>query len=361
MNTVKAKLDYEIGAFKLKVDISMVNEDRLILYGPSGSGKTTILKLLLGLLQPHEGYISIDDNVVLDTKSGIRLSAHQRKIGYVPQNYRMFPHLSVMENVTYGVPKNLFKDNDDFIELILDRLNINTLNNRVVNNLSGGEMQRVAIARALCIKPDLLLLDEPSSSLDLELKQSVISLLKKLHTDFNIPTIIVTHDQQEAISLGTHIHVLHNGRFIESGEPSQVLGQPSLLPTATLVNIENIFLATVTERDVINGVTLCKVNDINIEIPLYDITIGDSITIGIKASDIIIATKCPTNISARNIFPVLVSDIYNGTSGIKLICTAGISEFNVQITKSALDDLGITVGQEAYILFKASSCFMLKP
>ena len=361
MNSVHAYLEYSNDNFNLCVDIHMNGKDRLILYGPSGSGKTTILKLLLGLLHPSQGSIRIGEQVLLDTNSHISQPAHQRKIGYVPQDYKLFPHLSVMKNLTYGMPKVLTYDHADFLNLITDTLNITNLEERNVLSLSGGEMQRVAIARALAIKPNLLLLDEPSSSLDLELRMSVRNLIKQLHEEFKIPTIIVTHDQQEALALGTQMHVLQNGGIIESGEPNQVLGQPEKIPTASLINIENIFEATVTMRDATNGITVCQYHDLNVEIPLYDIAIGDNINIGIKASDIIVATEKPSNISARNVFEVKVTKIYNGRSGIMLECYAGASHFSVQITKSALDELAIFEGQTLYLLFKASSCFMLKP
>ena len=361
MNSVEAQLNYLNNDFNLSVDIKMTDSDRLILYGPSGSGKTTILKLLLGLLQPNQGKISISGQVILDTQTETYIPAHKRKIGYVPQDYRLFPHLSVINNITYGMPKHLTGSHKKFLNLITDTLSISDLADRNVTNLSGGEMQRVAIGRALSIRPNLLLLDEPSTSLDSELSISVRTLIKRIHEEFKIPTIIVTHDQQEALALGTQLHVLHNGQFIESGEPSIILGQPQKLQTAALIDIENIFSATVTERDSTNGITVCQYHSLNVEIPLYDTQIGDSIQVGIKASDIIVATKRPTHISARNIFEVEVIHIDQDHSGIMLKCKSGLSEFSAKITKSALDDLDISQGQNAYILFKASSCFMLKP
>ena len=359
MSNLVANLNYKIEDFDLSVNFDTKQHDRLILYGPSGSGKTTILRLLLGLLQPTVGQIKIDNSLIVDTKTQINVPAHQRQIGYVPQNYRLFPHLSVINNVKYGIPKGT--DYSEFLDLIIDSLQITDLLHRKVHHLSGGEMQRVAIARALATKPKLLLLDEPSSSLDMELRVSLRTLIKQLHEEFKIPTIIVTHDQQEALALGTQMHVLQNGKFIESGDPNDVLGQPEHLATAAMINVENRFSCTIQYRDPSNGITVCKYNNLSIETPLYHTEIGDTVIIGLKASDIIIATQKPTNISARNIFEVEITDIYNGNSGVMLECVSGESRFISQITQSALNELGIHKSQTAYILFKASSCFMLTP
>lgn len=145
MNSIEAQLNYINNNFNLSVDIKMTDSDRLILYGPSGSGKTTILKLLLGLLQPNRGKISISGQVILDTQTETYIPAHKRKIGYVPQDYRLFPHLSVINNITYGMPKHLTGSHKKFLNLITDTLSISDLADRNVTNLSGGEMQRVAI------------------------------------------------------------------------------------------------------------------------------------------------------------------------------------------------------------------------
>lgn len=359
MNSVEIKLTYEIEDFHLSIQAQIEQNDRMILFGASGSGKTTILKLILGLIAPDSGNISINNKTIFDSSINYVMPTHERQIGYVPQNYKLFPHLNVNNNITYGIPKKKLSHNLDYINGIINKLDLKHIQERSVLNLSGGEMQRVAIARALAIRPNLLLLDEPFASLDVELHHSLRLLIKQLQEESHIPMIIVTHDHEEAISLGTKLHVLHEGKFIESGIPIEILGQPQKIATADLLGVENTITSTVLSVDNANGIMLCGNQDLQLEVPLYDVVISDKVVVGIRSSDVIIATEPPVHISARNIIKARIKSINTQASGIELVCEIGSTEIRSKITLSSLEDLQLTVNQEIHVFFKASSCFII--
>ena len=359
MNAVEIKLTYEIEDFHLSIQAQIEQNDRMILFGASGSGKTTILKLILGLIAPDSGNISINNKTIFDSSINYVMPTHERQIGYVPQNYKLFPHLNVNNNITYGIPKKKLSHNLDYINGIINKLDLKHIQERSVLNLSGGEMQRVAIARALAIRPNLLLLDEPFASLDVELHHSLRLLIKQLQEESHIPMIIVTHDHEEAISLGTKLHVLHEGKFIESGIPIEILGQPQKIATADLLGVENTITSTVLSVDNANGIMLCGNQDLQLEVPLYDVVISDKVVVGIRSSDVIIATEPPVHISARNIIKARIKSINTQASGIELVCEIGSTEIRSKITLSSLEDLQLTVNQEIHVFFKASSCFII--
>jgi molybdate transport system ATP-binding protein len=359
MNAVEIKLTYEIEDFHLSIQAQIEQNDRMILFGASGSGKTTILKLILGLIAPDSGNISINNKIIFNSSINYAMPTHERQIGYVPQNYKLFPHLNVKNNITYGIPKKKLSHNLDYVDGIINKLGLEHMQERSVLNLSGGEMQRVAIARALAIRPNLLLLDEPFASLDVELHHSLRLLIKQLQEESHIPMIIVTHDHEEAISLGTKLHVLHEGQFIESGIPIEILGQPQKIATADLLGVENTITSTVLSVDNANGIMLCGNPDLQLEVPLYDAAISDKVVVGIRSSDVIIATEPPVHISARNIIKARIKSINTQASGIELICEIGSTEIRSKITLSSLEDLQLTVNQEIHVFFKASSCFII--
>ena len=212
---LEASLTKKLWHFTLDVQLKVDNQI-LILLGPSGSGKTTILQLLAGLLKPNEGHIKINDRVLYSSMEKINSSPQSRNIGYLFQNYALFPHMTVRQNVFYGL-KSCKQDGSalDPVEL-LNSFGVGHLIDRYPSQLSGGEKQRVALARALVVQPRLLLLDEPFSALDKNTKISLRHEVKKLHKHWQIPFILVTHDEEDARFLGDITVSLEKGQFRES-------------------------------------------------------------------------------------------------------------------------------------------------
>lgn len=208
---VKKRLHGAEGDFWLDVDIELRNGEFLVLWGPSGSGKTTILRCVAGLERPEEGYIEVNGEVWFDSKRGINLPPQKRHVGFVFQDYALFPNMSLLENVMYGMKR---KDKEKALEL-LRKVRLEGLKDKRPNQISGGQKQRVALIRALAREPKVLLLDEPLSALDEELRAELQEELKSFQRSYNIPTLMVTHHKEEALRLADRIVRIKEGRVVE--------------------------------------------------------------------------------------------------------------------------------------------------
>lgn len=188
-----------------------------VLFGPSGSGKTTILDAIAGLRRPRSGRIDLNGRTLFDAQAGVDLPPHHRRLGYVPQDIALFPHMNVRRNVLYGRrPGQKLA-----LETVASMLQIGTLLDREITGLSGGEKQRVALARALMSAPELLLLDEPLAAVDLELRRKILPDLETVRDELGVPIVYVTHDREEARRFGDEVVVLANGRIAAAGPASE--------------------------------------------------------------------------------------------------------------------------------------------
>jgi len=187
------------------------------LFGPSGAGKTSLINMIAGLVRPDRGRITLDDDVLFDSATRVDLPAWRRRIGYVFQDGRLFPHLSVKHNLTYGRWMSGHRVDDADFTRVTELLDIGPLLGRRPGRLSGGERQRVAVGRALLMRPRLLLLDEPMASLDTRRKQEILPYLQRLRDDANVPIVYVSHDAAEVKALATRVVMLDSGRIVNAG------------------------------------------------------------------------------------------------------------------------------------------------
>ena len=206
------------GSFRLEFAVSCETR-ALALYGPSGSGKTSVLEVIAGMRRPRRGHVAIGGRVLFDAAAGVDVPTRQRRVGYVPQDALLFPHLDVQRNILYGSPDNDWSSAAPVVE----RLGIAHLATRAVADLSGGERQRVALARALASRPDILLLDEPLAALDRAMKRVVLQLLGDLRDELRIPMVYVTHVNDEATAITDFAVVLDSGRVSAAGPSASVL------------------------------------------------------------------------------------------------------------------------------------------
>jgi iron(III) transport system ATP-binding protein len=213
------------------------------LLGASGCGKTTTLRCIAGLEQPANGEISINDRIMFSAENGTFVPPERRRIGMVFQSYAIWPHMTVFQNVAYALAGQ--DQVTDRVMAILDRLSLGHLADRLAPNLSGGQQQRVALARALVAQPEVLLLDEPLSNLDAKLREQMRAELRSLQESFQITTVYVTHDQEEALALSDCVGLMHEGALLEVGDPRELYLQPTHRMTAAFLGAANFIAATV--------------------------------------------------------------------------------------------------------------------
>jgi molybdate transport system ATP-binding protein len=230
------------------LDVEWSGGDGVVtLFGPSGSGKSLTLHCLAGLIRPDRGRIVVDGRVFFDAAAGIELPPQARRVGYVFQSYALFPHLTVAENVGFGLRNRPRQQRQERTSVVLERLGLSGLGERRPSELSGGQRQRVALGRALAIDPALLLLDEPLSALDAPTRAGLRDELRGVLLDWGIPAVLVTHDFTEAYRLGDRIVVYDAGRVIQSALRSELLWQPASEAVARIMGIRNILHGTVVK------------------------------------------------------------------------------------------------------------------
>ena len=246
---LEVALRKRLGDFQLDAAFS-APRGLITLFGPSGSGKSLTLQSLAGTIKPDEGRIVLDGHPIFDSLGGLNLSAQKRRVGYVPQHYALFPHLSVADNIGFGLARLSANTRRQRVAELLDSFHLEALASRRPRQLSGGQQQRVALARALAVQPRLLLLDEPFAALDAGLRGTLREELAQVQKLWNISMLIVTHDLSDVFALGQRVIVYDHGRVIQQGTRDEVFFRPGNKRVAEFVQTGNILPATV-ER--VNG------------------------------------------------------------------------------------------------------------
>ncbi len=214
---LRKKLSGAGGDIHLQIDCQMQSGEIVGIYGPSGAGKSSILRMLAGLMVPDQGFIEVGGEVWLDTDKGISLPPQHRNIGMVFQEYSLFPNMTVLQNLEFALEKGKDKT---LLHEMLEIIGMQELANQRPQLLSGGQKQRVALARAMLRQPKLLLLDEPLSALDREMRKNLQEYILRFHRDFQLTTLVVSHDAAEISRLSERLWVLENGGFVYDGEPN---------------------------------------------------------------------------------------------------------------------------------------------
>ena len=358
--TCQGWIQATVGVFHLDVAWRVAPGEVLVLYGPSGAGKSLTLRAIAGLLRPDAGHLEIGDTVVYDAKDACWMPPHRRGVGYVPQHYGLFPHLTVSGNIGYGLAHLPRAKAGERVAQLLATFRLTDLAGQWPHRLSGGEQQRVALARALAPQPKLLLLDEPFSALDAELRRSLRAELHALLVSWDIPVILVTHDREEALALGHRVQVMESGRAVLEGDPLQVLGQPPSALVARLVGVENLYQGRLLSRSPQNGTMLCQIGDVRLEVPLADVAEAAPVTIGIRARDVLLATQRPRGLSARNVLQGKIRSLEVRSPGVQVAVECGITIQSL-VTQEAVTELSLEPGKRVWVVLKASSCFLVAP
>ena len=345
--------------FEMKVAAS-ISAGITAIFGPSGSGKTTILDCIAGLRTIDEGEILLNQQMLASSDKKVNLRPEERRVGYMFQEGLLFPHYRVRENIYYGykrTPPELRRVQPD---QLIDILDLGLLLDRRPANLSAGEQQRVALARALATSPELLLLDEPLSALDMGLRGRILRYLKALHKDLSIPMIYVSHAISEVMAIADAALVISHGKQLAFDQPRKVLLEPYVHSLVGLGSLENMLDAEVVEDPSGSSLTPIKTGDALLwltGIPEH-ITAGDLLSVAIRAGDIIIALDPPTRMSARNILRGRIEDIHRVDGSVLVYADVGTT-LMVEITSEALETLALREGQDVYLVIKSSSIMVL--
>ena len=331
-----------------------------ILFGPSGAGKTTLLDCIAGLVRPDAGRVAIAEKVLFDSALGINLPPPHRKVGYVFQDLALFPHLSVEENIEYGLSSLDSHERKRRSAAILESFRIPHLRSRRPGEISGGERQRVALARALVIDPGILLLDEPLAALDAATKSKIVDDLRAWNQEHRIPVVYVTHSREEVFALGERAIVLENGGSIAQGTPHQVMTAPRQETVAQLAGFENIFDATVIAAHEERGTMACRLagSSVELETPLVRADVGSVLRVGIRAGDILLASVEPRGLSARNILPGRVVSLAQRDVIVAAKIDCGV-EMEAHLTLAARDSLQLQPEREVWLVVKTHSCHLM--
>lgn len=356
----------QVGSFSLETSWEIGPGQVLVLFGPSGAGKSTTLRAITGLLRPVRGHVEVGGSVVYDSGDGVWVPTHKRRLGYLTQQYHLFPHLRVAANIAFGLQDQGSAAGRERVAELTGLFELDGLEERYPWELSGGQQQRVALARALASRPAMLLLDEPFASLDAELRRTLRRELRAMLAQSPVPVMLVTHDREEALALGDTVQVIDEGRALVTGDPLSVLGQPGQGRVARLVGVENQFDLTVQQRNPRDGTMTCVGPGLRLEVPLDShVSSGtppegaeDRVTVAIRASDIILAKEELTGSSARNRLQGQVVSVESRPPGYAITLDCG-QPLHCHITGASLDEMGIQVGQRLWAVFKASSCFLL--
>lgn len=279
------KLKSSSGEMILDIDLNLEEGNLITLYGKSGAGKTTLLLVLAGLLKPEKGRIKIGSELWTDTEKGIQLAAQKRNVGFVFQEYALFPNMTIRENLLFALGKN---QSDKIVDHLVEIIDLGQLQNRKPTTLSGGQKQRVALARALVKKPKILLLDEPLSALDHEMRAKLQSYIMEVHKEFDLTTILISHDVSEIIRLSDYLVEIDQGKIIRQGIPAELFTNDRVNAkfqfTGEVIRmVKQDFIVIVT---VLIGKDLVKViaNDKEAE----NLMVGDRVMIASKAFNPII-------------------------------------------------------------------------
>jgi molybdate transport system ATP-binding protein len=342
---VSVRADLELGS----------GDDRvMVLFGPSGSGKTTILRCLAGLDRPQEGFIRFGDDVWFDAAAGINRSPQERRLAYVSQDYGLFPHLTVEQNIRFGMDGTV-SDVPGRITAILRTVHLEGMAGRLPTHLSGGERQRVALARALARDPRLILLDEPLAALDLPLRDPMRRELRQFLRSVDVPSVIVTHDRVDALTLGDRMAVLSGGHIRQVGPVHEVFSRPVDLAVAASVGVETVVPGEVVET--VDGLVTVRVGPQQVRAAQSAVASG-SVFVCIRAEDVILERSHHSDVSARNRWTGRVTTTHPEGGVVRVTVDCGFS-LSALITRPACDELRIVDGSTITAVIKATAVHLV--
>jgi len=353
--TLHVEIAHRFGPFE--VDVAFDTAGGLTaLFGPSGSGKTTVINAIAGLLTPDRGRVMADGRTLLDTGSGLALPMHLRRIGYVFQEARLFPHMTVSQNLRYGRFFTPARERYVDMATVVDLLGIGHLLDRRPQGLSGGERQRVAIGRALIASPRLILMDEPLAALDDQRKAEILPYIERLRDEMRIPIVYVSHSLAEIARLASNVVLLEDGRVRAAGAVADILPRHDLLPPGERGEAGALVQLELVGHEEAFGLSVLRSSAGEWRLPQIAVPAGARVSVRVRARDVMVAVERPAGISALNVLEGRVDAIEPaGASDVTVTILSGSDRISARITRRSAGLLGLKPGLPVFAVVKSVS------
>jgi molybdate transport system ATP-binding protein len=363
---LSVKLLKRVKGFTLDVEWEIGNEVA-VLFGSSGAGKSMTLHLIAGLMEPDAGYIRSNGSIFFDKSSGINISPQQRSLGYVFQDRNLFPHMTVRENIAYGLKRKPREGRDTRVDDMIRQFRLEGLENMPPSEISGGQKQRVALARALIERPKALLLDEPFTALDSPLRFEMRKLLQEVRNEFDIPVVLVTHDFEDAYLLGNHILVYIDGRVEQIGRRDNIFLRPQSIRVAQFLGLKNLFRAKIMRKDEHLHRLILEVEGLQFSITADSgwgpVEVGMEVDLYVRPDEIMIIREGkPVKESLRqNIFEGEILDIAGKEryQTVHFQTTSGNILFEISIPNYTFRNLNLSIGKMVRIALREESLWVM--
>lgn len=351
---IEIDVKQKLGDLDMDIQLQLPMQGITAIFGRSGAGKTSLINVLSGLATPDSGSISLGQHVLYNQQAGINLPPEKRRIGYVFQDARLFPHYTVAGNLNYGCKT---EDAEQF-HSVTQLLGIEHLLKRYPASLSGGEKQRVAIGRALLSNPSMLLMDEPLASLDLPRKQELMPYLERLAKEVKIPIVYVTHSLDEILRLADHMAMIHQGKVVVSGHINSVWGSPEMRPWLPAKEQSSLISARVNHHHPHYALTQVMLNhDAYLWVNRLQSLRGEWVRVRVHSNDVSLTKVRSEQTSIRNILAAKVDKIHpvDEQERIEVRLRVGEAQLWANITKWAADELNLSVGDKVFAQIKGVS------
>lgn len=357
---LRIKFEIQYREFTLCPEIE-AGAELIVIFGPSGAGKSLTLRALAGLVKPLTGLIQLGKHVIFDSEKEIDLPPQRRNVGYVPQNYALFPHRSIAENIGFGLHSLSRTKRDLRVQELLSTMRLEKEADRKPNEISGGQQQRVALARALATRPALLLLDEPLGALDEPIREHLRNEIKDLQKRYQIPVVLVTHNLSEAYTLADKLVVIESGEVAQTGSRDEVFRRPHTPSVAKLMGMDNVFESTVESRT--GNYIIVSWAGLQFQVDsLTNKSVGSSIVIGIRPEEVdILPSHRRADLSSLDILiPCVVINELSRGADHSLSCRVktpeGLSKvWTIRIPHRQFIESGLEIGQEAILRIAPSA------
>jgi molybdate transport system ATP-binding protein len=343
---------------RLDVAFTCAPGDVLAIFGPSGSGKTTILRAIAGLYEPRAARVTIGDDTWVDTGAAVNVPPHRRAVGFVFQEYALFPHLTARGNVMAALGHRRRGERRPRADALLAAVHLGDRADRRPDRLSGGERQRVALARALGREPKVLLLDEPFAAVDRAVRGRLQDEIDQIRRTLDIPLVLVTHDFDDVVRLATHLLMLRDGRVLADGPLHELASRPDAAWLRDTAGLGSVFDATVAAADPPRGLVDLAFDGGVLVAAAGGLTMGARVRVRIPAREVILATQPPSGLSLHNVLAGTVAALApagDAADAVVVQLAIGGVRLLAEVTRDAVDRLGIAPGTRLHALIKSVS------